>query len=819
MTNEEIIQRGQLINDETEPAQNTSERVGGVIKGIGQNLADKDTAIAAEAARNGYYQCTVSGTTLAVTAPGFTLPAHGGNIRIKMSAPATGASTLNINGTGPKTLLYNGAAVSSVNTWEQNEIISVFYDPSGSGQYLASNSQGGGGKAEKIKYDNSQSGLSAENVQEAVDDIIEGNYSIDLSAVQIGNGLLHVNSGVWVVDSNVRQHFVIPRISVCNKLLVTAPNGYFSSIYFLKSYITPVNNAAATLSDSPLCCVMVPAGESAEFDIPDDCKYIIVMKRNVGNIQEPTQIAQKSVTKTTSNKEYSFGFHNIAGSSNWIGSLGEPITTSGTSHYKIPLPNIKKVAITASQNAAYYAFASAMSSSDLNGWVPNIAKRYDVPAGETKEVEVPDGTICLIVGKKAPNNNNDFTPSSITLTTEEGLANDILSEVAMVDTSINISQCEELWGWLGSTGDFVKNSVGAAHISIPVVGKTVTITPHANNSYCVFASAIDGFNWTLAEGETRTPITSVKTINIPDSAKYIIFGVRSNYADGLEYTPQSVVFHEELPSWINRMNIPESETLWRFMNYNIGHLNGGGVTAINKRKKSSITDADYDKKKEVGLAICNQFHTNFIGIEEYPLDFAPFSASHSTETTREILFKCYWSSYIDANGQEAGHEGDVNYDEYNAMFGRIPLFDMHKVAWESELLTGWHYMVATGLLGECETKIVVTHFRFSSDFTDTTKQEIQVAELIAAFEQDEYVIIMGDLNLPSLSVLNPFIAAGYSIANGGEFGPFNTYRKTDAFANRALDNIIVKGFNIKKVYMIDNDLSDHNPILADLEVI
>ena len=143
MTNEEIIQRGQLINDETEPAQNTSERVGGVIKGIGQNLADKDTAIKAEAARNGYYQCTVSGTTLAVTAPGFTLPAHGGNIRIKMSAPATGASTLNINGTGAKALLYNGAAVSSANTWEQDEIISVFYDPSGSGQYLASNSQGG----------------------------------------------------------------------------------------------------------------------------------------------------------------------------------------------------------------------------------------------------------------------------------------------------------------------------------------------------------------------------------------------------------------------------------------------------------------------------------------------------------------------------------------------------------------------------------------------------------------------------------------------------------------------------------------------------
>lgn len=173
MTNEEIIQRGILIRDETEPAQNTSQRVGSGIEGIGRNLAEKDTAIAAEAARNGYYQCTVSGTTLAVTAPGFTLPAHGGNIRIKMSAPATGACTLNINGTGAKALLYNGAALSSANTWEKDEIISVFYDPSGSGQYLASNSQGGGGKAEKIKYDNSQSGLASENVQGALDEIAE----------------------------------------------------------------------------------------------------------------------------------------------------------------------------------------------------------------------------------------------------------------------------------------------------------------------------------------------------------------------------------------------------------------------------------------------------------------------------------------------------------------------------------------------------------------------------------------------------------------------------------------------------------------------
>ena len=123
-------------------------------------------SLAQATARMGYGECTVSGTSLAVSIPNFILPTSGGTIHIKMSAAGTGASTLSINGTTAKTLWYNGAAVSSTNTWEAGEIISVFYDGT---KYMSSNSQGGGGYAENIKYDNSQSGLSAENVQEAVD--------------------------------------------------------------------------------------------------------------------------------------------------------------------------------------------------------------------------------------------------------------------------------------------------------------------------------------------------------------------------------------------------------------------------------------------------------------------------------------------------------------------------------------------------------------------------------------------------------------------------------------------------------------------------
>ena len=160
MTNQEIKDTGLLIRNEQHIGGNTALRVGGVIEGIGDALNNKDAA-------NGYYEARMSGGSIIVTAPNYVL-GTGGNLRLKMPAAGTTASTLTIGNASQVPLLYNGAAVSSANTWEQDEIISVFYDGT---RFMASNSQGGGGKAEKIKYDNSQSGLAAGNVQEALDEI------------------------------------------------------------------------------------------------------------------------------------------------------------------------------------------------------------------------------------------------------------------------------------------------------------------------------------------------------------------------------------------------------------------------------------------------------------------------------------------------------------------------------------------------------------------------------------------------------------------------------------------------------------------------
>lgn len=141
---------------------------------------DMNTAItkslAQATARMGYCEATISNTEITAALTEYVLPvvpsSGAGNIRIKMPSKAisSGTYTLNINSTGAKEIMYNGLAVSPTNTWEAKEVVVVYY---ANNKYWASNAQGGGGKAEKIKYDNTRSKFDSENVQDVIDEISE----------------------------------------------------------------------------------------------------------------------------------------------------------------------------------------------------------------------------------------------------------------------------------------------------------------------------------------------------------------------------------------------------------------------------------------------------------------------------------------------------------------------------------------------------------------------------------------------------------------------------------------------------------------------
>lgn len=88
-----------------------------------------------------YYDCTNEGSDTALTAtiPHYALniAAFGKGVQIRMIHKHTaGACTLNISNTGAKTLYYNNAAVSSSNTWDDGEVLDVFYNKS-TGRYMA----------------------------------------------------------------------------------------------------------------------------------------------------------------------------------------------------------------------------------------------------------------------------------------------------------------------------------------------------------------------------------------------------------------------------------------------------------------------------------------------------------------------------------------------------------------------------------------------------------------------------------------------------------------------------------------------------------
>lgn len=812
MTNQEIKDTGLLIRNEQQIGGNTALRVGGVIEGIGYALDNKDAA-------NGYYQATINGGSISVNAPNFVL-GTGGNLRIKMPAAGTTASTLTIGNANAVPLWYNGAAVSAQNTWEQDEIISVFYDGT---RFMASNSQGGGGAANKIGYDNSQSGLASDDVQGALDDAIGGEYEIDLSVLTQQNGYPHTHSRKWVVDNSVRKHYIIKRFGVCNRLTVTANSSKDSTIQFFKSYSTPVNGADVPLCDGPLSTLIVPMGTTAILPIPDDCRYIMVLAKISTTNYIPTSVEQSVfVGGVKGNEVYDIDFSHIYKATGWVGATGEQVTTTGSYHYTIPLSGeIKYIEMTAN-NTINYTWATALSTS---GWTRLMNQRFQVAAGEKKVVEVPDGALYIIIGQTTSSSGSDYTPSSARFLTQKGYDEELsLLNANDVNIPVDFSKQESLLGFVKTDGTWLKNDDGSAHYKIPVIGDSVTIESGESggtyDSSFVFACDAEGIYWTVLTGQTRVvqQVSNAITYNIPEGARYLIVNKASSSSSTRDLTPRSVVFHKSSRKIIEENAIeqsgsPYTANKWRVMIYNIGHLNGGGASS-----QSSITDSNYDSKKFNLGELFDTFGTNIVGLAEYPLLFAPQS-SHPDETTKDALFQKYWTSFI------APRRTDVTDLGYNALMARVPFEQLESVHYQGESLIRYYIRGYWNLLG-IKVKFITSHLQYNTDDkADLTPQYAQIQEMLDDCANDSHAIIMGDLNTPAEDVVSyltngGYVDSGWKICNGSVYGTYNTYRNNDGIrGSKTLDNILIKGFDVEKVYMVVSSQSDHNALLTDIRVI
>lgn len=102
----------------------------------------------------------------------------------------------------------------------------------------------------------------------------------------------------------------------------------------------------------------------------------------------------------------------------------------------------------------------------------------------------------------------------------------------------------------------------------------------------------------------------------------------------------------------------------------------------------------------------------------------------------------------------------------------------------------------------------------------------QIKQVIEAMKADktEYKILTGDFNNDKVAEWKPFADAGYKYANGTNNTWHYTYRnvKKGPFSAKAIDNIFVtpnitiKSYKVPEI--VSHDLSDHNPIIAVLEL-
>ena len=114
----------------------TADAIYDETKGKSQEQINEDTkqSLAEQVSNIGYYECGTAAATAAkeITGGGYKLPdaaPYGGTLKVKFTYKNSAANpTLSINRSPAKPLYYNGAIASSTNTWEDGDVLDLYYD-------------------------------------------------------------------------------------------------------------------------------------------------------------------------------------------------------------------------------------------------------------------------------------------------------------------------------------------------------------------------------------------------------------------------------------------------------------------------------------------------------------------------------------------------------------------------------------------------------------------------------------------------------------------------------------------------------------------
>ena len=361
-------------------------------------------------------------------------------------------------------------------------------------------------------------------------------------------------------------------------------------------------------------------------------------------------------------------------------------------------------------------------------------------------------------------------------------------------------------GALG-TGQKWTTGAGASHVAIPV---------NAGDNFIIAGDTTNAWGWVTSSYSppysNNNPIPYVAgydrrfsgkaTIQTaPEGAAYLIVGVVNGAGTAGKWQIVKV------DSYTRRKN--DSFVKFKFASWNIGRFVYYNYKTTHQT--SDISDANADAYALEYRKIINATGADILGICEYDTHYPRHSSSGST---RDIIFSCYKQArigtYIQASSCNAVF---MNSPQYISTSEKIFEHTVKKDVDPSEAQR--YYIDVLCKIGGREVHVVETHL----DWKDDNIRALQIQELISTMSAYPYVIIGGDFNTDKDTIdaeMQPFISAGFDVANGGYIGSFITHEDT-----YKLDNIVTKGFAMSNIKVDENagNYSDHWIISCDLEML
>ncbi len=229
---------------------------------------------------------------------------------------------------------------------------------------------------------------------------------------------------------------------------------------------------------------------------------------------------------------------------------------------------------------------------------------------------------------------------------------------------------------------------------------------------------------------------------------------------------------------------PQPQARFCVVQWNIGHF------ALGKASTTAVTAEESAARSAEYRAMIARLKPDFLGVSE----FDPVFDKAGRLTTNEV-FAAFPTKVL----------GPKNNYQCNALFTRFPCV-RHEIVDYALRRQKVYFIDSVFRFGTNEVHFVQSHLDWFRTKEGQRYALPQMRQIVEHFKNAPYVIVSADFNVSELGHFAAFAEAGYTVANDGRYA--------------VLDNVVVKGFDVKELFAADNErrLSDHRIVGCVLEM-